>query len=290
MTAPRITPLLAAALLLAAMPLRAQQAATTEHGEHAPADHADHAAHGAQPGTPGTLRTPVPPPTDEDRRAAQPPARGHLMHDNAIHGLLRVDRLEAWDGGEMRGQAWDIEGWLGTDLDRLWLRSEGVRADDATRGAEVGLLYGHSFSRWWDAVAGIRHEFEPGPSRSWVAIGLQGLAPYWIETQLTGYVGEGGRTAAGFDAHVDMFFTGRLILQWQFDAEAHGRNDTSRGIGRGLSRIEVGARLRYEITRRFAPYAGVHWERTLGRTADLHRAAGDDDAEARIVIGLRTWF
>jgi copper resistance protein B len=63
-----------------------------------------------------------------------------------------------------------------------------------------------------------------------------------------------------------------------------------RHIGAGLSRTDLGVRLRYERRRDVAPYAGVVWTRTWGRTADLTRGAGEEAARASLVGGLRFWF
>jgi len=234
--------------------------------------------------------TPVPPLTDADRAAAVAPEDGHPAHDNALHGHLLLDRLEAWDAQDATGQAWDVDGWLGTDINRLWLRSEGERLGGRTASADVQLLFGRSLSAWWDVVAGVRHDLRPQDARTFVALGMQGTAPQWLELEITGYVGEGGRTAARFDAHYELDFTGRLILQWQLQADLYGKSDTARALGSGLATAETGLRLRYEITRRFAPYVGLAHERAFGRTASLQRDEGEDVGDTRIVVGLRTWF
>jgi copper resistance protein B len=70
----------------------------------------------------------------------------------------------------------------------------------------------------------------------------------------------------------------------------YGQNDPEVGIGSGLSDIEAGMRLRYEIRRQFAPYIGVNWTRLFGNTADFANIAGRDTSEAQLVIGLRAWF
>jgi copper resistance protein B len=52
----------------------------------------------------------------------------------------------------------------------------------------------------------------------------------------------------------------------------------------------LGLRLRYEFTRRFAPYVGVEFERRFGETAALARSAGESTFDPRIVAGVRMWF
>ena len=235
---------------------------------------------------------PIPPVTPVDRLAAFPDVAGHTVHDNAIHSFWLLDRLEAWDAdaGGGTGVGWEAMSWIGTDLDRIWLRSEGERVDGATESADIEVLYGRAVAPWWDLVAGVRHDFGEGPSQTFAAFGVQGLAPYMFEVEATAYVGESGQTAATFEAEYETLFTNRLILQWMAEAELHGKDDERRGVGSGLSRVEAGLRLRYEFTRQFAPYIGIVHERAYGNTADFRRADGEDIEDTRFVAGVRIWF
>lgn len=234
-------------------------------------------------------RTPIPPATDADRAAAVPPAGGHAM-PSPVHSFLLVDRLEAWDAGRDTGGAAEIHGWIGTDLDRLWLRGHAARVGSRTEAADLELLYGRSVSPWWDVVAGLRSELAPGDTLHYAALGVQGLAPMKLHVEATAYVGEGGRTAARLEVEYELLFTNRLVLQPSVELTAFGKKDPAHERGAGLASAEFGLRLRYEFTRRFAPYLGLEHERALGDTADLRREAGDPAHDTRVVIGLRTWF
>ena len=293
------TLLLMGALLTAAAPAWAQHdhhAMTMPPPQSTPAamDHAgmDHAAMGqAMPPADSSLpRTPIPAVTDADRAAAVPPPNDHPVHDNGIFSYVLIDRLEGWSADPGTGVAWEMQSWIGTDLDRLWIRSEGERVDGRLHGADLELLYGHSVGPWWDVVAGVRHDAIPGMPQDFAAIGVQGLSPYKFEIAATGYVGTGGQTAARLEAEYETLLTNRLILQPRLEANLYGRDDARRGIGSGLGTAELGLRLRYEITRRFAPYIGVARERAFGNTAQLRRTAGEDATETWWVAGLRIWF
>jgi copper resistance protein B len=139
-------------------------------------------------------------------------------------------------------------------------------------------------------VAGVRQDFEPGPSRTWAAVGVQGLAPYWFEVELTGYVGASGRTHLRGEVEYELLLTNRLVLQPLLEVELYTKSDPERGIGAGLSTTDVGLRLRYEFKREFAPYIGVTWNNKWGQTGDFAEAAGEDTGGARFVTGLRLWF
>jgi copper resistance protein B len=136
----------------------------------------------------------------------------------------------------------------------------------------------------------VRYDSGEGPNRGWLAFGVQGLAPYWFETDISAYLGEGGRTALRIETDYELLLTQRLILQPRVEVNAYGRDDTRRGLGSGLSDMTAGLRLRYEIRREFAPYVGVEWAGTFGDSRDLARANGEEAYATRLVAGLRFWF
>ncbi len=278
------------------MPMPATTAEPVDHsamGHAMPGEPAQTMDHSAMPGmsmAPTEPITPIPLLTDADRAAAVPPAEGHSVHDNSIQNYTLFDRLEIWDADPGTGMEWEGQSWIGTDLNRLWLRSEGERVDGRTESADLEVLYGRSVAAWWDVVAGIRHDFKPGASQDFAAFGVIGLAPYKFEIEATAYIGQSGQTAARFETEYETLITNRLILQPLVEVNLYGKNDPRRGIGSGLSTVEAGLRLRYEFTRKFAPYIGIVRERAFGGTADFRRAEGEDIDDTRVVAGLRIWF
>jgi len=254
--------------------------------DHGQMNHDGMAADKASAARPGPT---LPPITNADRAAAFPDVAGHEVHDTAINYLVLLDQLE-WQDAEGGAQNWDARGWIGTDLDRVWLRAEGEREDGRTDSAFAEALYGRAIAPWWDLVVGVRNDFRPGPSRTWGAIGVQGLAPYKFDIEATAYIGESGRTHARIEVEYELLLSNRLILQPQIEAELYGENDRRRRIGSGLSQVELGLRLRYEVRREFAPYLGVVWSRKLGDSADFARADGERVEDTRLVAGIRLWF
>lgn len=232
----------------------------------------------------------IPAVTDADRAAAFPDVGDHEVHGTSAHSLVMVDRFE-WSSGTGRASgAFEATGWVGGDLDRVWFRTDadacGGRLDTST----AQLFYGRAVARWWDVVAGVRQDVGAGPSRTWAAVGIQGLAPYWFEVEATAYVGTAGRTHLHVSTEYELLVTNRLILQSAGSVDVFGQADRDEQVGAGLSTIEGALRLRYEIRRQFAPYAGIVWRRWTFSTADLMRAAGEPVGDMRVVIGSRLWF
>lgn len=215
-------------------------------------------------------------------------ADGHDM----LFGSLLVDQLEhGWRDGQDT-VAWKAQGWIGGDVQKLYLKTEGeyVR-DDTVEKAEVQLLYSRMIADFWDVQAGIRHDFRPDdPSRTYGVFGFQGLAPYVIEMDASLFVSEKGDISARFEAEHDILITQRLIAQPKLEVSAALQEVEELGIGSGLNDIELGFRVRYEITRKFAPYVGISWSRSLGNTADFARAEGEDVDNLAFLTGIRFAF
>ena len=218
------------------------------------------------------------------------PMPGMDMADNEARGLLLVDQLEQYNGRRTRGQTLDLQGWYGTDLNKLWIKVDGERSEGRLGAVRTEALYDRAISTYWGLQAGVRHDFGDGPGRNWAAFGVQGLAPYWFDVEATAYVGEGGRTALRFEAEYDILFTQRLILQPNVKLDIYGKSDPRREIGSGLSQAEAALRLRYEFSRKFAPYVGVVFATKFGNTARLTREDGGRTTDLRAVAGIRVWY
>jgi copper resistance protein B len=218
------------------------------------------------------------------------PMPGMDMADDESFGRLLVNELEYTNSSGDHGQSLDMEAWYGGDLNKVWFKAEGERRNGSLEDARTEILWDRNIATYWSSQLGLRHDNGSGGSKNWLAIGVQGLAPYWFETEATAYVGSGGTLAARLEARYELLFTQRLILEPKIETNLYSKNDADRGTGSGLSDVSVSLRLRYEIRRQFAPYIGVSWKRKYGNTADYARDAGEDVSNTEVVAGVRRWF
>jgi copper resistance protein B len=231
----------------------------------------------AQTGTalaPGNAPAPAPPMDHYADRMFSPiemtRARSAMMHES---------------GGQTTYQV------IGGDINRLWLKSEGEGAfREGVDGAEVQALYSRAVGPYFNLQGGVRHDFRPSPTRNYATIGFEGLAPYMFEVEGALFLSTRGELLGRLEGYYDQRITQRLILQPRVEFNLSAQDVPENRIGAGLTDAELGLRLRYEITRQFAPYIGVSYLAQAGRTADFTRARGKDPQTTSFVAGVRFWF
>jgi len=214
-----------------------------------------------------------------------------VFADEHNFASLLVDRLESVVTSDNTSATYDLQAWFGRDYDRAVLKAEGDVINGKLEEADTELLWGHAVTTFWNTQLGVRYDSkQQGPDRTWLALGMQGLAPYWFEVDATAYVGEQGRLGFNLESEYELLLTQKLILQPRIEVDVYSEPDAARGLGAGVSDAAAGLRLRYEFKREIAPYIGVEWAGKFGATKDFARAAGEDTSETRFVAGLRFWF
>ncbi len=189
------------------------------------------------------------------------------------------------------GYRWEAEGWYGGDINRVTVKSEGEGDfGEAIESVETQLLYSRAVDAYFNLQAGLRQDLGHGPDRTYATIGFEGLAPYWFEVEGALFVSDKGDVSARIEGYYDQRITQQLILQPIAEFNFAVQDVPELGVGSGLSDMELGLRLRYEIVKEFAPYIGVEWTREFGDTARFTRLGGEHASRVSLVMGLRAWF
>ena len=273
------------------------------------ADPDPHAGHGMPAGQPAVLPPTAPPPPEALAgpahaadlifdETAMADARAELseMHGGLEASRFLVDQLELSMGDGRERYLWDAQFWYGGDIDKFWLKSEGEgEFGGDVEAVELQGLWSRAIDPWFDLQAGLRQDFGSGPARTHLVLGVQGLAPYWLEVEGALFLSTRGDVTARFEGEYDLRLTQQLILQPRLETDFSIQDVPELGLGSGLTSAEIGARLRYEIYPRsgpavVAPYVGIQYERAFGDSAEFRRAAGEDRGGWRFLLGLRTWF
>lgn len=185
--------------------------------------------------------------------------------------------------------SWDFDGWIGSDYDKLWLKSEGETEDGDTHQAEFWAMYSRNVAEFWDAQLGVRHDTEPR-STSYLVAGFEGLAPYFFETEAHLFVSNDGDVSARLRQENDLLMTQQLIMQPYLEVNLFAQDVPELDTGAGLADAEIGIQTRYEITRKFAPYLDLRYERKFGETANIAKDEGERRDDFIASVGLRLMF
>lgn len=220
-----------------------------------------------------------------------------MAHGNYTTGQLMFDRLEvAHSNTDDTTAVWDVQGWYGGDYHRVVVKSEGENTRDdgePTHIERTEVLYSYLVSTFWSVQAGVGLRGELGADNTrehYVALGLQGLAPYWFEMDNTLLISEQGQVQAISEVEYDWVLTQRSFLQPRMELTLNLNDADDNAQQAGFSHLRVGLRYRYEINRKLAPYAGVYWDKWLGQDANTRQQRGNSTSQTALVIGIRAWF
>lgn len=216
--------------------------------------------------------------------------------DRATFGFLLFDNAEFQRADGPTAFRWDMFGWRGGDMHRFWFKSEGRQTASSSQGSEyeVQALYGKLVAPFFDLQAGVRYDQRvrsgSDPARMYAVVGLQGLSPYRFEIEPTLFLSQKGQISGRLTATYDVLLSQRLILQPRLETNIAVQKDEEIGVGSGWNDAEVGARLRYEVRREFAPYVGFTWKESFGATHRLTTRDGGDPGHVVVAAGARMWF
>lgn len=225
--------------------------------------------------------------------AQEPPGRyGKPVNDSKLYTMILVDQLEHGLDYPSNRLRFNAQSWTGGDYNRVWFYTEGTTRDNGNlEDFDFQVLYGRMIAPFWDVQAGARY-FRPnpaGPSRGDVVLGFRGMAPYRFDIQAASFISYKGEVSGRIEVEYDILLTQRLIAQPRIETNIAVQSVPEMRIGRGFNDAELGIRIRYEIRREFAPYAGVVWTSKFGQTADFARLDKDPTQNLGFVVGIRMW-
>lgn len=240
------------------------------------------------------------------------PHAGGMDMDRAKRTFVLANQLEVQANVAERPINFEVLSWIGGDYRKLYLRAQGEQPTVAARGGDLqgDIMFGRLVSPFWSAVAGVRIDTRPRAlksngnafiattegagnhnrvTRGMLAIGFVGLAPGWFEVEPTLFVSQDGDVSAEFESSIDLLLTQRLIVQPRAEVNVAVQSVREFGVASGINDVEFETRLRYEMSRKFAPYLGMSWTRRTGGAAVLARSGGNPLGIGALTAGFRVW-
>jgi copper resistance protein B len=219
---------------------------------------------------------------------------------------LRLELLEWQDRQQGDTLKWDLQASFAVAQQPFLLRDEGYKTRGFPVQNRVELLW--QSPRFWDSIrwldrldwldlfVGLRHDTGEAPTRTFAALGVQGVSPWGIRVDITGYLGEGSpggdsvHNIYRFQFDYEHEFTNRLALLARFDYEISSEDHVWYSFGIPPTETSVGLRLRYRLGENVEPYIGAEWFEFYGDSEDITRARGEPPSDVRMVAGVRLKF
>ncbi|WP_166259367.1 copper resistance protein B [Marinobacter salicampi] len=227
-----------------------------------------------------------------------PPHFGDPVMDEQIFGFVLFDQFEyrVTDDDAPDHLGWEADFWVGGDLNKFWWKSEGEAIFDGPNEGESenDFLYSRLVTPFWSLQTGVQYASEWTPDdyedRWSYVLALQGVAPYQVELDGSALVSEEGDVTLEIEGEYDLRITQRLLLQPRLALGLAAQDIDERNLGAGITSGDLDLRLRYEITREFAPYIGARYHFLVGETEDLASAAGEKTEQWMVLAGVRFAF
>ena len=228
-----------------------------------------------------------PPPADRAEMTKQIDM-GAMGHGERTYTYNRIEADYSRQGGRDVGN-YDAEGWIGGYRNKFWYKSEGEKNGPRVEQAEFQALCSQNTFTFFDVQAGLRYDLRPD-HRRYAVIGIQGLSPYRLETQLHAFIRFKGDVSVRLKQSFDLLMTNRLIVSSTLETDLYLNDAPGRRVKSGFSVVETGIQTRYEFSRKFAPYLAAIYESKLGGTARLARLDGENPGGWSLRAGIRAWF
>jgi copper resistance protein B len=208
--------------------------------------------------------------------------------DSGNYALTRVDRIEYRPSDEIT--LWELQGWYGGDLNKLWWKAEGDAGSAAADDTQFSLLYSRAIAAYLDLQVGAHVEDFDGGDQWSLALGLEGVLPYWIEFDATLYLSENGDVQVRSEFEREILLSQRLVLLPRAKLNLALQDIPARGLAKGINETALEFRLGYKVHHKLMPYIGLSWHKHFGEIGEALRSVGEDDASVSLMAGVRAWF
>ena len=205
------------------------------------------------------------------------------MHNHAAWSV-RINQLEQLNDDENTTVSEGVA-WYGSDSQRLRLTWD-IEHNQQDSHQDISLAWQKPLDSFWNYEWGVAYQAE----QTWLKMNINGLMPYKFEVDGSLLLDEQGHSMLILEGDYDLRFTQRLVLQPSLKTTLNGKEHAQHQQGSGLAELQTGLRLRYDLTRRFAPYLGVQQHDFFGKTADLRAQQGQTNHETTWLAGVRWWF
>ncbi len=180
---------------------------------------------------------------------------------------------------------------IGTDDNKLNLYSnEAELKDGDIESADMDIFYWHAIGQFWAIKGGANYVYRPAETPYLQpGIGIEGLMPYFIETDIRSYLNEGGvKLDAEFSR--DTQLTNNFFIRVGIHSVLATKTITDNQIGSGLNEMEYSLRPYYRLMPGLDIYAQYQHTNNYGVMKNILQSQDEPGYENTFTVGFSVLF
>lgn len=179
---------------------------------------------------------------------------------------------------------------IGSDINKLQLNMEDAEINHGTVDeANIDLFGWRLVDQFWAVKGGINYTYRPASTPYFQpGVGIEGLMPYFIQTDLRTYY-HNGSTKLDVSLARDTQLTNRFYLRAALESIFATKTVDEDEIGSGLNSLEWTLRPYYQVTSNFSLYWQYQYTHNYSSLKRLQEDSGEPTTESIYSIGF-SWL
>lgn len=180
---------------------------------------------------------------------------------------------------------------FGSDYNKLQLYSEDSEMSQSrVENADLDIFYWHVLSQFWAIKGGVNYYYRPAATPYWQpGIGIEGLMPYFIETNIRSYYHDGS-TKLDLQLSRDTQITNNFFVRLGVRGIAATKTVPADEVGNGLNQIRYIVRPYYRLIPGMSVFFEYEHQDNYGAYASLLKNDGGGNNQNTYAVGLSLLF
>lgn len=202
-------------------------------------------------------------------------------------GLHYATLLEIGEDALHNVQKVNFKGLYGSDYNKLELFSnDSEMKEGKVENADLDIFYWHLLDQFWSIKGGVNFVYRPAKTPYWQpGIGIEGLMPYFIETNIRGYYHNG---SAKLDVELsrDTQISNNFFVRTEIRSILASKTVSRDEVGRGLNQMRFIISPYYRLIPGMNVFAEYEHEQDYGLFKRIQSRRGESTNQNTLTFGL----
>ncbi len=145
--------------------------------------------------------------------------------DDPLNYKVTFDALQMkYDNNKDKTFEWDMNAWLGYDLNKIYIYSEGVRTKNENE-SENQIVWSNAIAPYWDIQYGLGIDKTKENTKNWGVLAFSGMSSYFFEIRTAFLLDDNGNLGLRASAENEFLLTQKLRINVNSELSAYSKDD-----------------------------------------------------------------